>query len=295
MAESSKDFIKEIIKARVLGTGVHLTNPKKGVICVSYRNIRIWGIKTILLDFISDLLYTITKSISITESDFDIIGLEKTLHDISSDYEIEEEILKKNIKDVKIPKNIWRTMDNFMRIGVLINTFFDSLDKSYEINLEKSLNQNLELVNLLERNKEDAPRINYKLEDFGFVFRARIYCSITTKRKKRNSYENVVKRIDSELKKLYIEYFVEKRDSSSVKRTGKSSNVSQEVSNEDLSQYQQILLDLNSGEKKKIMNSLKIIEENKIILLKEKLEYLFNNKDEDIVNRSFDVFMSLEQ
>ncbi|MBD3350542.1 MAG: hypothetical protein GF364_03550 [Candidatus Lokiarchaeota archaeon] len=206
-----KFYIKKIIESRILGTGVHLTIPKKRQVCISYRQIRIWGIKNALIKFIDILYFKIISKLNLNKNQITGKIIEKRIIDLREEFNIPKRILNERLDRIKAPAKNWNYMSKELKIAVIINAFIDSIDESFIMDLAKRRNHNKTLAEVLDRFNPNSPKIIYELEDFGFVFRARVYVTLLSKEFYNNAFSNVIRRIDSALKQLYMEYFVQNK------------------------------------------------------------------------------------
>lgn len=300
--ESNQDlkpeiYIKKIIESRILGTGVHLTSLNNKKLCISYQKIPIYGIKKALVGFINDIYDQLMEDLPKNENELNSSIIEESLKKLALVYSVDPNILLDKFKEVKIPSENWNSMDVSLKIAIIINSFFDSIDETMK-NYAEKYEENNELFELLERNRKDAPPINYDLEDFGFVFRARIYCWLYSWYRCNNSYLNLIKRIDKQLYRLYREYFVEKkRISYSEREISKKNQVDPVLKSQNLidsDEIRAIASDLDSKDEKKILNAIRKIHYNKILELKPQLEYLFNHSNIKIAESALETYLSFQ-
>lgn len=292
-----KVYIKKILESRVLGTGVHLTNPTNKKVCISYQQIPLYGIKKALVGFIDDIYNQLLEDLPKDENQLNSSIIEESLKKITLTYPVDPNILLDKFEKVKNPIENWNFMDISLKIAVIINAFFDSIDETMK-NLAENYQDNNELSILLERNGKESPTINYGLEDFGFVFRARIYCWLYSLYRCNNSYLNLIKRIDTHLYRLYHEYFVEKnRTPYSERKTSEkvdANSKNQSVKLNSSNKIKVIASDLDSRDEQKILSTIKLIQDNKIQELKSKLEYLFNHPNQKIAESALEAYLSFQ-
>jgi hypothetical protein len=311
-------FIYQIIESRILGTGVQLNSEQKKSF-ITYRKIPIWGIKKALITFIKKMYDDVLSNLNLKEFEFSSSFVESNLISLTTTYNIK---LKEKLHYIKEPAENWNAMDSLMKSGMLINAFIDTFDESCEYYIEHS---NVALQNAVEEEDYKTLRnilqrlnktidtslpvnINYKLEDFGFIFRARIYVSYISKFY-NNGYSNVVKRLDEQLRHLFNEYFLGSEskniDSMNKRYTGNSSkqgykdipsknllkNVDKIIG--DVNLIGQIKEGLNSGDKKHILSAIDSIVSNHLTELKDDLELFFNHSDQEIMNQAFEAYMKI--
>lgn len=284
-------IIKKMIESRILGTGVHLTNPEPYRICLGYSQIPVWGIKKALTRFVDDNFSYIIQNIDPESNQSLIEQIRKSLFRMAGLYRVDPEILEKKLEKLKIPKENWNYMDQDMKIAVTIGAYFDAFDET-RIRMLKENPARSDLYKLLERDKASAPDIKYGLEDFGFVFRARNYTHALSEIRFNGGYSTVLSRLDKVLKRLYREYFVEDKRKMSHKR-GMPTRSRQKIEKDE--DRQAIIDDLESEEKSRILKALNVINRRKLKSLVDKLEYFFNHEDEEIMNKSFEIYMELRE
>ena len=311
--ENPEKFIYQIVESRILGTGVQLSIERLKS-CLAYRKIPIWGIKKPLYVFIKKMYADLTFNLNLKQFEFSSSFVEKKIIFLRDDYGIHKPILEEKLKQIMEPSENWNAMDALLKTGMLINAFIDAFDESYEYNIEhpetKFKNATEEanyqrVRNILQRrfkstNKEpneSSIKINYKLEDFGFIFRAHNYVSHINNFY-HNGFANVLKRLDNSLKDLYQEYFMsgdKKNGTMSSRYTGASMSPVRKQYFDDIDEklMDQIKGDLASNDKDRILLAFGSIESKKLTYLKGDLELFFNNSDTEIQDRALNCYMKI--
>ncbi|MHA1821677.1 MAG: hypothetical protein ACTSU2_17305 [Promethearchaeota archaeon] len=363
--DNPSEYLKKIIEGRFFGTGVHLTNPSKRIYCISYSQFKIKGIKGVLTRFIRNFYGYIEDVISLDPSVYSSKYLEQGLIEISNDFLIDNDSLKQRFNKLKEPIENWNNMDILIKSGVIINAFFEEFETSQIILIEdlnrlnklkeriqsktdyfnhllddpnkRLLNYLNDLQNLriiLGRNEDaenlgtTSKKIDYYLEDFGFVFRARIYSAFTSFIFYNGAFSGIIHKLDELLGLLYEDYFINKlrgaeirelkerykkflpnylkeneKDKNNTRPGGdfteiKTSMSSQSQANPNDNSREQELAELKEALKntdaEKIKSALELINKKRYIELADDLEYLFNNPDLDISKMAFDIYLNLK-
>jgi len=299
-------FIRKLIESRILGTGTHLQFSiiQNGVTKISYAKIPIQNIEEPLFALIELIFNDLLPIIPKTSDELSIEIFENKFFEIYRKYRIKKRFLIKSLNETKEPIENWNYMDKSLKIIMILSAFFNSIDTSLIYDFEKPIKRFRNLHNMLQRNNPNAPKIEYYLENFGFVFRARGYIDLVSQILKTNEYDEIISNLDNYLINLYIEYFIDEKKPYSIrsienyqlKFMENEIKETKNYNNKNLFNFDfnEIKNKLNSGIKENILDSFKIIEENHLTEFCNDLELFFDNDDEEILEKSLKLYINLK-
>ncbi|MHA1339755.1 MAG: hypothetical protein ACTSRZ_09725 [Promethearchaeota archaeon] len=323
-------FIRKLIEARILGTGTHLQfSPNKNELSkISYAKIPIKKIEEPLFTLVEIIFQDFLPIIPENVEDLLVDKFEQRFFEIYRKYRIKKRFLNKFLKEIRDPPENWNYMDKPLKIIMCLNAFFNALDESMIADFKRPIKRLKYLHDLLQRENPDAPEIKYYLEDFGFVFRARMYIDLTAQLCRTNEFNEIISMLDEYLINLYIKYFVEEMKPYSVRMVEEqrlqllneefgsipeedllntvnttnntvATDINKQIKINDINAKEKelkrlITQKLNSDTKQEILDAFDLIEKNNYKDLAEKLEYFFNNSDEEITDKAFNLYLKLK-
>ena len=269
-----------MINARIAGTALHLSlDDTKETGQISYKKYRIWGIKTIINSLVKDIFDVIYEHLPEKEEFLNPNDLLKPLKILAERYSVSYKNILGFIEERKKPKKIWEPLDIDLKAIFYINSFFESFEKHL-------IDEYYIAVKFL--NPKIQPRLrpaDFWRKDFGFVFRARGYSRIFSKKIYNDGFSNTIKRLNKILYKEYIETFID----------AKPPKTNDYVELEDLPEEKRYALELlRNGNPNEKVEAINLILENRIIEAVNDLENLLSYSDEKVMNGAFDAILVLK-
>lgn len=268
-----------MIHARIAGTALHLSlDYKKEPGQISYKKYRIWGIKTLVKSLVQDIFDTIYDYLPDKERNLNPEDLLTPLSILAERYSISYQTIVSFIEERKKPKIIWEPLDIDLKAIFYINSFFEAFEK----NLIDEYYIAVKIFN--PKLKPSLRPADFWLKDFGFVFRARGYSRIFSKRIFNNGFNNTIKRLNKILYLEYMETFVE---------TQPEKEEILEIN--DLPEEKKYAIELlRNGNPHEKVEAIDIILENRITEAVGDLEFLLNYNDEKVMMNAFDAILILK-
>ncbi|HMF30296.1 MAG TPA: hypothetical protein VKK79_02710 [Candidatus Lokiarchaeia archaeon] len=197
--KNSVRFLRDIIFARLEGTGIHLIQEADGrnKNQVSYRKYRIWGIKGLTHAMGSDIYNTLVEFCP-TTGEIAVDDVVRALSALCQKYLVDSDIFQTKIHAYLDDPVFWSNMDDMQRKSFLIAAFFDSLDET-RIALAEQLIQSIIHFPFSKAFASTFPKL---VRDLGFLFRAREYAEIFSTINS-GSYSNVLNRANAVLAAEY--------------------------------------------------------------------------------------------
>ena len=190
--------------ARIAGTAIHLNfEQNRNHSRISYKKHKIWGIKSLIHDFVEDLFQIFYNNLpeneDALEPEQDLMVPIKILCDR---YIVNFQTFLGFLQERKAQKVIWDTMDNFQQAIFIVNAFFEAFEKklvdSYYVALDylKFITLDLNLEHKL------------KPKDFQMLYalirpHMRSYLKAGIKKICNGEDHNTVKRLKEKIKKEY--------------------------------------------------------------------------------------------
>ncbi|MHA1291661.1 MAG: hypothetical protein ACTSQJ_03210 [Promethearchaeota archaeon] len=283
-------YIKDMLFARIAGTAIHLNiNDNNETSQISYKKYRIWGIKTLVKLLVQDIFDTIYNNLPKNEKQLNPEkDLPEPIKNLCAKYNISYNKVLEFIEKRREPKQIWETLDNDLRAIFMINAFFEA----FEFTLIEFYYIAISISRFIWLNKNIKPKLkrsDFGLKDFGFIFRARGYSQIFSKKIYNNGFSNTVKRLNRILYKEYIDTFILKIESKEKKNKQKNKIY------KDLSEEKKYAIEmLRQGNSKEKLDAINLIVENRITEALNELEYLLSYKNEEVMNAAFDAILVLK-
>jgi len=284
-------LIYDMINARIAGTAVHLgisDNNEMGQI--SYKKYKIWGFKTLLAYLfkdIYDIFYNyLPKNENLLDPEKHLI---KPLEFLCERYLVPFSLVINYINKRKAIKQIWETLDSDQQAMFIINAFFEAFEEnlinSYYLAISFS-----KLITLNPKINATLKHLDFGLGDFGFVYRARGYAYIFSKKVCNNGFGNTVKRLNRLLLKEYKNTFTEKIKNPLNTIEQKNSDVISELSEEK----RYVIEMLKQGNVKEKLEAINLIVQNQIYEALDELEYHLNDKNDRIINAAYEAVIILK-
>ena len=277
--------------ARIAGTAIHLNfEQNRNHSRISYKKHKIWGIKSLIHDFVEDLFQIFYNNLpeneDALEPEQDLMVPIKILCDR---YIVNFQTFLGFLQERKAQKVIWDTMDNFQQAIFIVNAFFEAFEKK----LVDSYYVALDYLKFITLDLNLEPKLkpkDFQLDDFGFVYRARGYSQIFSKKICNGGYHNTVKRLNETLSKEYQNTFLTKKKESLVSKETRD-QTDLETLSEEKRYVIQMLREGNATEK---LEAIQLIVENRILEALNELEYHLNNENEEVINAAFDAIVTLK-
>jgi len=269
-----------MINARIAGTALHLSlDDTKETGQISYKKYRIWGIKTIIKSLVKDIFDTIYHLLPDKEVLLHPDDLLEPLRILAERYSISYENVLSFIEERKKPKKIWDPLDIDLKAIFYVNAFFEAFEK-------KLIDEYYIALKFL--NPKTIPRLrpaDFWLKDFGFVFRARGYSRIFSRRRYNGGFNNTIKRLNKILHLEYIETFIDPQPT-------KENDI---LELESLPEEKKYALEmLRNGNPQEKVEAINIILENRITEAVNDLENLLSYSDEKVMNLAYDTILVLK-
>jgi ribosomal protein S17E len=274
-------FIWDVLVGRIAGTGINLSTTKAS--SIGYNNKRIWGIKKIVNDMIEYFYHEITSRLPEEESSCAPDLLDDVLFDLLVRFEIPREYLEAEFNNLKSIPSAWIGLEEDMKCAFKINAFFNAIDNSREEFAKNTLN----MINNLFNPKGEVRIPNFRIKNFGFLFRAREYSKLFSQYVCNDGYSQTVKRISKVLLEEYqdVQKGLENKDIDAI----------QENSQDPLSkEHESLIKSLESDNIDSIIKAINEIQEKKIESMKKFLEQLLQHPNEEIQNKALDAILSFE-
>ncbi len=245
---------------------------------ISYRKRRIWGIKSLIQNFVGYIYRRIVSEIP-ENHEINSNMMDPILFEIGREFQVYEPYLRSGLDELKHSREVWLALDSEQKTAFKISAFFDALDQTRE----DLATHSIMAVSKLFYQEPLIP--NYKLHDFGFLFRAREYASVYSRLICNNGYANTVRRISRVLKDEFEDIFINQRD---VEEESKP------IDSTILERVTELTEVLQNGTDAEILGAIDEIQEKHLFDAQESLHFLLNHPNEEIQARALDVIMDFE-
>ena len=279
--KNSVRFLRDIIFARLEGTGIHLIQEAGGrnTNQVSYRKYRIWGIKGLTHAMGRDIYETLVELCPPT-GDISVDDIVQALGSLCQKYQVDAGTFQAKIHVYLDDPVFWSNMDDMQRQSFLIAVFFDSLDET-RIALAEQLIRSIMNFPFSKAFASPFPKL---VRDLGFLYRAREYTEIFSNIN-NGSYSNVLNRANAV---LFSEY---SREMQNILE-----NASQEENNKPApvdSQFDRDVERLHSDSEKEVLESINNLGKygNRAIPV---LETLLHHSSDEVQMKALETIMEIK-
>ncbi len=271
-------FLREIIWARLAGTGVHLIEEASGKSegKISYQEYRIWGIRTLLRQMMQDIYLRILDNLPKEES-ASAEDLIYALKSLITRYEVPLDIFEKKVQGLTDDPVFWSNMDDMQRFSFILAVFFEALDDARVQRAETAI----KLISLPPFPRAQSVSFPKLVKDLGFVWRAREYSTLFNNLC-HGGFSNTVRRASQTLLQEY-----ERQTHGQPKETG---NEMTPPASPDFDKEVAQLHGSNDSEALEAINHLKKFGERAI----GELETVLNHSNEEIANKALEAILELK-
>jgi hypothetical protein len=263
-------FLYDMIYARLAGTAFHLDENEKGL---SYKQYRIWGIQNFISTLARFIYMTIQQDLLLDEIDFSSESLIPAILHLNKLFGVNPVLYDNEVKIIKMDPHAWLALDTEQKAIFYLNCFFNAFEATRET--------------LAKEEFKHFPIIpNFKLANFGFLFRAYEYCRVCNQYLFHNGFSCLEKRIKTIYMKEYNETFVHP-----PKELLSNPNLLPNLEN---AQDQKFIDELKSQDPVIILAAIDYIEANRITNAIDPLEYLLNHDDLQVAERALEAIILLK-
>ena len=288
-------IIFQIISARIAGTGIHLDI--SGSSTIGYKKTQIWGIKSFIKEFIRTIFDLIMSKLPQNPNEFQTSMLIKACERVLEKFNLSEDGFHSNLNQYKNSASGWNSMDMEQKTGFYLNSLFTAIE-----------DQRAEIDGAIFEKFEKPP--NFRLEDFGFTFRAYEYCKLANRYLFNNGFSNLEKRIYEKLIEEYDSYFGKEENEKSKESiesernlafnssvtNRKLPNASEKELGEVMKTLESARRDLDGKEKEKeILDAIEYIQEENVVEAVDSLELLLSHPSDKVQEHALNAVMQLKE
>ncbi len=270
-------FLREIIWARLAGTGVHLIEEAGGKSegKISYQEYKIWGIKSLLQQMTHDIYLHVLENLPSGDSVSadDLIQALKTL---TTRYDIPPALFEEKVQGYVQDPIFWSNLDDMQRFSFILAVFFEAFDDSRVQRAETAIG----LISLLQFSRATQSTFPKLVKDLGFVWRAREYAIMFNELCHRG-FSNTVHRANVVLMKEY------------QKQTHEQSEESKEVIPPSSPDFEKEVAQLHCANDSAVLEAIDHLKKFGAQAIGEP-ETVLNHSNEEIANKALEVILDLK-
>ncbi len=272
-------FLRDIIWARLAGTGIHLIEDAEGKSHgrISYRGHRIWGIKSLIVHMTDDVFNFVLSKVPIEEA----IGpesLASMLAELAPRYDVDHEFFSQKVQALVGDPHFWSSMDDLQRFSFIIAAFFEALDDTRV----KLAEETLKITSSLPFSKIHPSTFPKLVKNLGFAFRAREYAFLFNQ-VCDDGYAKIVRRANKALAKEYRAHVQERTEPM----------VTQVIAEEG-GDFERLVSQLRSAKDEEVLTAIEALKTYGMKAV-DPLETLLHHKNEEIASKALDVILELKE
>jgi hypothetical protein len=200
MPDEVKSFLRQVVDARITGTGMHLTERERYA-TIGYSEHPVRGLKTLVRDMIDHVVETLLEHRPEEKGLNDSRSLEPGLAVLCEEFLVDPGLYAAELAQLRGEPAVWGSLGPYEKAAFYLNAFFTAFEETRVALAHAAIHI---AANLFGRGRVEVPEL--RAHEFAFLFRAREYALVFSERVYNRGFATTVGRIGHLLSGVYQQH-----------------------------------------------------------------------------------------